>query len=305
MNLEKFTDRAKGFLQSAQTVAIRESHQRIGTEHLLKALLEDSEGMAAGLIARAGGDAKRAVAEVDKALAKNPQVSGGGAQQTPGLDNDAVRVLDQAEQVAKKAGDSYVTVERLLLALALAKDTAAGKALDAAGLTPQGLNGAIDELRGGRTADTASAEDRYDALKKFARDLTEAARAGKLDPVIGRDEEIRRTIQILSRRTKNNPALIGEPGVGKTAIAEGMALRIANGDVPDTLKDRRLLALDMGSLIAGAKYRGEFEERLKGVLDEVKQAEGEIILFIDEMHTLIGAGKSEGAMDAGNLLKPA
>ena len=305
MNLEKFTDRAKGFLQSAQTVAIRESHQRIGTEHLLKALLEDSEGMAAGLIARAGGDAKRAVAEVDKALVKNPQVSGGGAQQTPGLDNDAVRVLDQAEQVAKKAGDSYVTVERLLLALALAKDTAAGKALDAAGLTPQGLNGAIDELRGGRTADTASAEDRYDALKKFARDLTEAARAGKLDPVIGRDEEIRRTIQILSRRTKNNPALIGEPGVGKTAIAEGMALRIANGDVPDTLKDRRLLALDMGSLIAGAKYRGEFEERLKGVLDEVKQAEGEIILFIDEMHTLIGAGKSEGAMDAGNLLKPA
>ncbi|MBH9536358.1 ATP-dependent chaperone ClpB [Novosphingopyxis sp. YJ-S2-01] len=305
MNLEKFTDRAKGFLQSAQTVAIRESHQRIGTEHLLKALLEDSEGMAAGLIARAGGDAKRAVFEVDKALAKNPQVSGGGAQQTPGLDNDAVRVLDQAEQVAKKAGDSYVTVERLLLALALAKDTAAGKALDAAGLTPQGLNSAIDELRGGRTADTASAEDRYDALKKFARDLTEAARAGKLDPVIGRDEEIRRTIQILSRRTKNNPALIGEPGVGKTAIAEGMALRIANGDVPDTLKDRRLLALDMGSLIAGAKYRGEFEERLKGVLDEVKQAEGEIILFIDEMHTLIGAGKSEGAMDAGNLLKPA
>ncbi|WP_187334705.1 ATP-dependent chaperone ClpB [Novosphingopyxis iocasae] len=305
MNLEKFTDRAKGFLQSAQTVAIRESHQRIGTEHLLKALLEDSEGMAAGLIARAGGDAKRAVAEVDKALVKNPQVSGGGAQQTPGLDNDAVRVLDQAEQVAKKAGDSYVTVERLLLALALAKDTAAGKALDAADLTPQALNGAIDELRGGRTADTASAEDRYDALKKFARDLTEAARAGKLDPVIGRDEEIRRTIQILSRRTKNNPALIGEPGVGKTAIAEGMALRIANGDVPDTLKDRRLLALDMGSLIAGAKYRGEFEERLKGVLDEVKQAEGEIILFIDEMHTLIGAGKSEGAMDAGNLLKPA
>ena len=305
MNLEKFTDRAKGFLQSAQTVAIREQHQRISTEHLLKALLEDNEGMAAGLIARAGGDARTAVREVDAALAKIPVVSGGGAQQTPGLDNDAIRVLDQAEQVAQKAGDSYVTVERLLLALVLASQTVAGKALAAARVTAQGLNGAIEQLRGGRTADTVGAEDRYDALKKFARDLTAAAREGKLDPVIGRDEEIRRTIQILSRRTKNNPALIGEPGVGKTAIAEGMALRIANGDVPDTLKDRRLLALDMGSLIAGAKYRGEFEERLKGVLDEVKQAAGEIILFIDEMHTLIGAGKSEGAMDAGNLLKPA
>ncbi len=305
MNLEKFTDRAKGFLQSAQTVAIRNSHQRIGTEHVLKALLEDSEGMAAGLIARADGDAKAAVQAVDAALAKIPAVSGGGAQQTPGLDNDAIRVLDQAEQVAQTAGDSFVTVERLLLALTLAKDTAAGRALSGAGLTAQRLNGAIEALRGGRTADTVGAEDRYDALKKFARDLTEAARAGKLDPVIGRDEEIRRTIQILSRRTKNNPALIGEPGVGKTAIAEGLALRIANGDVPDTLKDRRLLSLDMGSLIAGAKYRGDFEERLKGVLDEVKQADGDIILFIDEMHTLIGAGKSEGAMDAGNLLKPA
>ncbi len=305
MNLEKFTDRAKGFLQSAQTVAIREQHQRISSEHVLKALLEDNEGLASGLIARAGGDAKIAVREIDAALAKIPAVSGGGAQQTPGLDNDAIRVLDQAEQVAQKAGDSYVTVERLMLALTLAKETVAGKALAAAGVTPQGLNGAIEELRGGRTADTVGAEDRYDALKKFARDLTEAAREGKLDPVIGRDDEIRRTIQILSRRTKNNPALIGEPGVGKTAIAEGLALRIANGDVPDTLKDRRLLALDMGSLIAGAKYRGDFEERLKGVLDEVKQAGGEIILFIDEMHTLIGAGKSEGAMDAGNLLKPA
>ena len=305
MNLEKFTDRAKGFLQSAQTVAIRNNHQRISSEHLLKALLEDNEGMAAGLIARAGGDAKLAVRDIDAALAKIPAVSGGGAQQTPGLDNDAIRTLDQAEQVAQQAGDSFVTVERLLLALVLAKDTVAGRALAAAGVTPQSLNGAIEGLRGGRTADTAGAEDRYDALKKFTRDLTEAAREGKLDPVIGRDEEIRRTIQILSRRTKNNPALIGEPGVGKTAIAEGMALRIANGDVPDTLKDRRLLSLDMGSLIAGAKYRGEFEERLKGVLDEVKRADGEIILFIDEMHTLIGAGKSEGAMDAGNLLKPA
>lgn len=305
MNLEKFTDRAKGFLQSAQTVAIRLNHQRIGTEHLLKALLEDEQGMAAGLIQASGADAKRATAEVDAALKKIPAVSGGGAQATPGLDNDAVRALDQAEQVAQKAGDSFVTVERLLLALALSAGTPAGKALAAAGVTAQGLNAAIEALRKGRTADTAGAEDRYDALKKFARDLTQAAKDGKLDPVIGRDEEIRRTIQILARRTKNNPVLIGEPGVGKTAIAEGLALRIANGDVPDTLKDRKLMALDMGSLIAGAKYRGEFEERLKGVLDEVKAAEGDIILFIDEMHTLVGAGKTDGAMDASNLLKPA
>jgi ATP-dependent Clp protease ATP-binding subunit ClpB len=306
MNLELFTDRAKGFLQSAQTVAIRNNHQRIAPEHLLKALLEDSEGMAAGLIAKAGGTASVAVRGVDAALAKIAQVSGSGASSAPpGLDNDLVRLLDGAEQVAKKAGDSYVTVERLLLALTLATTTPAGKALAEAGLTPENLNGAINDLRGGRTADTASSEDRYDALKKFARDLTQAARDGKLDPVIGRDEEIRRTIQILARRTKNNPVLIGEPGVGKTAIAEGLALRITNGDVPDTLKDRKLMALDMGSLIAGAKYRGEFEERLKGVLDEVKGADGQIILFIDEMHTLIGAGKSEGAMDAGNLLKPA
>ena len=297
MNLEKFTDRAKGFLQSAQTVAIRMNHQRISPEHLLKALLEDEQGMAAGLIKAAGGSPETALRETDAVLAKVPAVSGSGAQQSPGLDNDAVRVLDSAEQVAQKAGDSYVTVERMLLALALATTTTAGKALAAAGVKAEALNAAINSLRGGRTADTASAEDRYDALKKFARDLTQAARDGKLDPVIGRDEEI--------RRTKNNPVLIGEPGVGKTAIAEGLALRIANGDVPDTLKDRALMALDMGSLIAGAKYRGEFEERLKGVLDEVKGAEGHIILFIDEMHTLIGAGKSEGAMDASNLLKPA
>ncbi len=305
MNLEKFTDRAKGFLQSAQTVAIRMSHQRISTEHLLKALLEDEQGMASGLIKAAGGDAATALRETDAALAKVPSVSGGGAQQTPGLDNDAVRALDSAEQVAQKAGDSYVSVQTILLALALASGTAAGKALAAAGVKPEALNTAIKDLTGGRTADTAGAEDRYDALKKFARDLTEVARAGKLDPVIGRDEEIRRTIQILARRTKNNPVLIGEPGVGKTAIAEGLALRIANGDVPDSLKDRKLLSLDMGALIAGAKYRGEFEERLKGVLDEVKQAEGDIILFIDEMHTLVGAGKGEGAMDAANLIKPA
>ncbi|MFT3968418.1 MAG: ATP-dependent chaperone ClpB, partial [Sphingobium sp.] len=305
MNLEKFTDRAKGFLQSAQTVAIRMNHQRISPEHLLKALLEDDQGMASGLIKAAGGSPETALRETDAALAKVPSVSGSGAQQAPGLDNDAVRVLDSAEQVAQKAGDSFVTVERLLLALTLATTTPAGKALAQAGVKAEALNGAINQLRGGRTADTASAEDRYDALKKFARDLTDAARSGKLDPVIGRDEEIRRTIQILARRTKNNPVLIGEPGVGKTAIAEGLALRIANGDVPDTLKDRTLMALDMGSLIAGAKYRGEFEERLKGVLDEVKGAEGQIILFIDEMHTLIGAGKTDGAMDASNLLKPA
>ena len=305
MNLEKFTDRAKGFLQSAQTVAIRMNHQRIAPEHLLKALLEDSEGMCAGLIKAAGGDASVAVRETDAALAKHPSVSGSGAQQTPGLDNDLVRILDQAEQVASKAGDSFVTVERLLLALTLATTTTAGKALAAAGLKVDALNAKINELRKGKSADTASAEDTYDALKKYARDLTEAARDGKLDPVIGRDEEIRRTIQILARRTKNNPVLIGEPGVGKTAIAEGLALRIANGDVPDGLKDRQLMSLDMGALIAGAKYRGEFEERLKSVLDEVRGAEGQIVLFIDEMHTLIGAGKGEGAMDASNLLKPA
>ncbi len=305
MNLEKFTERAKGFLQSAQTVAIRMNHQRISPEHLLKALLEDEQGMASGLIKAAGGDAPTALRETDRALAKVPQVSGSGAQQAPGIDNDLIRVLDQAEQVATKAGDSYVTVERMLLAMALSPTTTAGKALAEAGVKAEALNGAINQIRGGRTADTASAEDRYDALKKFARDLTQAARDGKLDPVIGRDEEIRRTIQVLARRTKNNPVLIGEPGVGKTAIAEGLALRIVNGDVPDGLKGRSLMALDMGSLIAGAKYRGEFEERLKGVLDEVKGAEGQIVLFIDEMHQLVGAGKGEGAMDASNLLKPA
>ncbi len=305
MNLDKFTDRARGFLQSAQTVAIRSNHQRISPEHILKALLEDEEGMAAGLIQRAGGNPGAAVQQVDALLAQVPAVSGSGAQATPGLDNDAVRILDQAEQISDKAGDSYVTVERLLLAFVMAKDTKAGKALTEAGLTAQALNTAINELRQGKTADSANAEAAYDAMKKYARDLTEAAREGKLDPVIGRDEEIRRTVQILARRTKNNPVLIGEPGTGKTAIAEGLALRIANGDVPDSLKDRRLMSLDLGALIAGAKYRGEFEERLKSVLDEVKGAEGEIILFIDEMHTLIGAGASEGSMDASNLLKPA
>ncbi|GGA08727.1 chaperone protein ClpB [Blastomonas marina] len=305
MNLEKFTDRAKGFLQAAQTIAIRNSHQRITPAHLLKALLDDSEGMAAGLVSKAGGDPRMAEDEADAALAKIPAVSGGGAQQTPGLDNDAVRTLDQAQQLAEKAGDAYVPVQRVLQALALSTTTSAGQALKAAGVDAKALEAAIQEVSGGRTADSASAEDAYDAMKRFARDLTQAAKDGKLDPVIGRDEEIRRTVQILARRTKNNPALIGEPGTGKTAIAEGLALRIANGDVPDSLKGRTLMALDMGALIAGAKYRGEFEERLKAVLDEVKGAEGQIILFIDEMHTLIGAGASEGSMDAGNLLKPA
>jgi len=305
MNLEKFTDRAKGFLQAAQTVAIRMNHQRISPAHLLKAMIEDPEGMASGLIARAGGNPRMVEDEIDAALAKVPAVSGSGAQATPGLDNDAVRVLDQAEQVAEKSGDAYVTVERLLVALSLASTTSAGQALKAANLDPAKLEAAISELRGGRRATSASAEESYDAMEKYARDLTQAARDGKLDPVIGRDEEIRRTVQILARRTKNNPALIGEPGTGKTAIAEGLALRIANGDVPDSLKGRTLMSLDMGSLIAGAKYRGEFEERLKAVLDEVKNADGQIILFIDEMHTLIGAGASEGSMDASNLLKPA
>jgi ATP-dependent Clp protease ATP-binding subunit ClpB len=305
MNLEKLTDRARGFLQAAQTIAVREHHQRIVPAHLLKALLDDEQGMAAGLIDAAGGDGKAARREADILVAKIPTVTGSGATQAPGMDGDTIRIVDQAEEIAKKAGDSYVTVERVLLAMALSKTSDVGKALANAGLTPNNLNAAIDRLRGGRIADTQSAEDRYDALKKYARDLTEAAREGKLDPVIGRDEEIRRTVQVLARRTKNNPVLIGEPGVGKTAIAEGLALRIANGDVPDGVKDKRLLSLDMGSLIAGAKYRGEFEERLKGVLDEVRQAEGDIILFIDEMHTLVGAGKAEGAMDAGNLLKPA
>lgn len=305
MNLEKFTDRAKGFLQAAQTLAIRLNHQRITPEHVLKVLLEDGEGMASGLIQRAGGDPAVAQQAVDAALAKIPAVSGSGAQTAPSLDNDTVRLLDSAEQIATKSADSFVTVERILVALALAMTTPAGQALKSANCTPQALEAAITALRGGRTADSASAENAYEAMKKYARDLTQAARDGKLDPVIGRDEEIRRTMQILARRTKNNPALIGEPGVGKTAIAEGLALRIANGDVPESLRDRRLMSLDMGSLIAGAKYRGEFEERLKSVLDEVKGAEGEIILFIDEMHTLIGAGKGEGAMDASNLLKPA
>jgi ATP-dependent Clp protease ATP-binding subunit ClpB len=303
MDFEKYTERARGFLQSAQGLALREGHQKFSPEHVLKVLLDDEEGLAANLIRAAGGNPQMALADVEVALRKQPKVSGGGAGQiyiTPEL----ARVFDTAQKLATKAGDSFVTAERLLQSLAMEKSDAA-TALKNANVTPQGLNKAINDVRKGRTADSASAEQTYDALKKYARDLTEAAQNGKLDPVIGRDEEIRRTMQVLSRRTKNNPVLIGEPGVGKTAIAEGLALRIIKGDVPESLKDKKLLALDMGALIAGAKFRGEFEERLKAVLSEVMASDGGIVLFIDEMHTLVGAGKADGAMDASNLLKPA
>ncbi len=302
MDLNKFTERARGFVQAAQTIALREGHQRLAPEHILKALMDDDQGLASNLISRAGGNPGRVVEAVDLAVSKIPQVSGDAGQIY--MDSSTGKVLAEAEAIATKAGDSFVPVERLLMALCMVKSKAKD-ALDAGDVTAQKLNEAINDIRKGRTADSATAEEGYDALKKYARDLTEAARAGKIDPIIGRDEEIRRAMQVLSRRTKNNPVLIGEPGVGKTAIAEGMALRIINGDVPESLRDKKLLALDMGALIAGAKYRGEFEERLKAVLTEVTEAAGEIILFIDEMHTLVGAGKTDGAMDAANLIKPA
>ena len=303
MEFEKYTERARGFLQAAQSLALREGHQRFTTEHVLKVLLDDEEGLASNLIKAAGGNPQAALAETETALRKLPKVSGGGAGQVY-LAPELARVFDAAQKLATKSGDSFVTAERLLQALAMEKSEAA-TALKNASVTPQTLNTAINDIRKGRTADSASAEQSYDALKKYSRDLTQAATEGKLDPVIGRDEEIRRTIQVLSRRTKNNPVLIGEPGVGKTAIAEGLALRIIKGDVPESLKDKKLLSLDMGALIAGAKFRGEFEERLKAVLSEVIASDGGIILFIDEMHTLVGAGKADGAMDASNLLKPA
>jgi ATP-dependent Clp protease ATP-binding subunit ClpB len=303
MDFEKFTERARGFVQSAQSLALREGHQRFVPEHLLKVLLDDEEGLAAGLIRAAGGNPQDAHRETEAQLRKIPKVEGSGAGQIY-LGPETARVFETATQLANKSGDSFVTAERLLQALAIEKSEAS-RILKAGGVTPQALESAIATLRKGRTADTATAEQGYDALKRYARDLTEMARQGKLDPVIGRDEEIRRTIQVLSRRTKNNPVLIGEPGVGKTAIAEGLALRIVNGDVPESLEEKKLMALDMGAIIAGAKYRGEFEERLKAVLSEVQAAAGSIILFIDEMHTIVGAGKADGAMDASNLLKPA
>ncbi len=302
MDLNKFTERARGFVQAAQTIALREGHQRLEPTHILKALMDDDQGLASNLITRAGGAPNRVVEALDAAMGKIPKVSGDASQIY--MDGQTAKVLDEAEKIATKAGDSFVPVERVLMALCMVKSKAKD-ALEAGAVSAQKLNEAINDIRKGRTADTASAEEGYDALKKYARDLTEAAAEGKIDPIIGRDEEIRRSMQVLSRRTKNNPVLIGEPGVGKTAIAEGMALRIINGDVPESLKDKKLLALDMGALIAGAKYRGEFEERLKAVLTEVTEAAGEIILFIDEMHTLVGAGKSDGAMDAANLIKPA
>src|ERR1700733_4852476 len=302
LDIQKFTEPAQGFLQPAGTIATREFHQRITPEHLLKALLDDEEGAASGLIRTAGGDAKAAQTAVEAEIARIPKVQGGGAGQ-PQITPELVRVLDGAQQTATKAGDEYVAQDRLLVALA-ASDTPAGRALKNAGVSAQALDKAVADIRKGRKVDSPNAESSFDALKKYARDVTAVAREGKLDPVIGRDEEIRRTIQVLARRTKNNPVLIGEPGVGKTAIVEGLALRIVNGDVPEALKGKQLLSLDLGAMVAGSKYRGEFEERLKAVLKEIEDAQGQVVLFIDEMHTLIGAGRADGAMDASNLIKP-